>query len=134
MIPRKRRMTKKLMPNWPDGQGVWAGEFSPNKRLTAIYKKLRIIGLRIFGGSMAVIASISTRKSICTPLREDCITVVTDSSCSPLITSALANAHIVHPALSSATQSDFTPLSGLFALHIRVRRRDYLEHCNVIPN
>ncbi|KAI0245909.1 hypothetical protein BJV78DRAFT_229049 [Lactifluus subvellereus] len=65
--------------------------------------------------------------------------ILTHFSWSPLITSALAlNAHLIHPALYSATPSDFTPsshptpLSGLLALHIR--RGDYLEHCNVIAN
>jgi GDP-fucose protein O-fucosyltransferase len=65
--------------------------------------------------------------------------ILTHFSWSPLITAALAlNAHIIHPALSSATPSDFTPssvpapLSGLLALHIR--RGDYLEHCNFIAN
>ena len=65
--------------------------------------------------------------------------ILTHFSWSPLVTFALSrNAHIIHPALSSAIPSDFTPsskpapLSGLLALHIR--RGDYLEHCNVIAN
>jgi len=58
---------------------------------------------------------------------------------SPLITAALrANAHIIHPTLSSLTPSSFspysrpTPFSGLLALH--VRRGDYIEHCLHLAN
>ena len=58
---------------------------------------------------------------------------------SPLITAALsANAHVIHPSLSSFTPSSFspysspTPLSGLLALHIR--RGDFIEHCLNLAN
>lgn len=60
--------------------------------------------------------------------------ILTHFSWSPLIIAAVAaNAHIIHPALSSVNTSSFTPssqpppLSGLLALHIR--RGDYAEHC-----
>ncbi|KAI0245903.1 hypothetical protein BJV78DRAFT_1136456 [Lactifluus subvellereus] len=65
--------------------------------------------------------------------------ILTHFSWSPLITAALAaNAHIIHPALSNSTPSDFipssvpAPLSGLLALHIR--RGDYIEHCKNLAN
>jgi len=55
------------------------------------------------------------------------------------MTAALsANAHVIHPALSSSTPSSFVPasnpppLSGLLALHIR--RGDYIEHCEHLTN
>jgi hypothetical protein len=67
------------------------------------------------------------------------IAILTHFSWSPLITAALAaNAHAIHPALSSATPSSFVPsfnpppLSGLLALHIR--RGDYLDHCTTLAN
>jgi len=60
--------------------------------------------------------------------------ILTHFSWSPLIVAALvANAHIIHPALSSANLSSFmpsskpAPLTGLVALH--VRRGDFIEHC-----
>ncbi len=60
--------------------------------------------------------------------------ILTHFGWSPLITAALAaNAHTIHPSLSSLTPSSFspysnpTPLSGLLALHIR--RGDYVGHC-----
>jgi hypothetical protein len=65
--------------------------------------------------------------------------ILTHFSWSPLIIAAIAaNAHTIHPALSSATSSSFTPasraphLSGLLALHIR--RGDYVDHCTMIAN
>jgi hypothetical protein len=65
--------------------------------------------------------------------------MLTHFSWSPLITAAIAaNANIIHPALTSATSSSFTPssrpphLSGLFALHIR--RGDYVDHCTNIAD
>ncbi|KAH9958137.1 hypothetical protein BC827DRAFT_617814 [Russula dissimulans] len=65
--------------------------------------------------------------------------VLTHFSWSPLIIAALiANAHIIHPALSSATTASFmpssnpAPLTGLLALHIR--RGDYNEHCMSLTN
>ncbi len=60
--------------------------------------------------------------------------ILTHFSWSPLITAAIAaNVNVIHPALSSVTQSSFMPsarpppLSGLLALHIR--RGDYIDHC-----
>ncbi|KAI9453286.1 hypothetical protein F5148DRAFT_1233692 [Russula earlei] len=60
--------------------------------------------------------------------------IMTHFSWSPLIIAALvANADVIHPALSSATSSSFmphsnpAPLAGLLALH--VRRGDYIDHC-----
>lgn len=65
--------------------------------------------------------------------------IVTHFGWSPLITAALgANAHVIHPSLSSFTPSSFspysspTPLSGLLALHIR--RGDFIEHCLNLAN
>lgn len=65
--------------------------------------------------------------------------ILTHFSWSPLITAALsANAHHIHPALSSSTPSSFVPsskpppLSGLLALHIR--RGDFIEHCEHLTN
>jgi hypothetical protein len=65
--------------------------------------------------------------------------ILTHFSWSPLITAALsANAHAIHPALSSSTPSSFVPasnpppLSGLLALHIR--RGDFIEHCEHLTN
>jgi len=53
---------------------------------------------------------------------------------SPLIIAAiLANAHVVHPTLSSATATSFMPssnpppLRGLLAMHLR--RTDFASHC-----
>ncbi|KAF8496238.1 hypothetical protein F5888DRAFT_1794754 [Russula emetica] len=65
--------------------------------------------------------------------------ILTHFSWSPLITAALsANAHFIHPTLSSSTPSSFVPssntppLSGLLALHIR--RGDFIEHCEHLTN
>ncbi|KAH8999627.1 hypothetical protein EDB86DRAFT_650453 [Lactarius hatsudake] len=65
--------------------------------------------------------------------------ILTHFSWSPLIVTAIvANANVIHPALSSATPSSFTPsshpapLSGLLALHIR--RGDYIDHCMNLAN
>jgi len=65
--------------------------------------------------------------------------VLTHFSWSPLIIAGLlANAHIIHPALSSATPASFMPssnpepLTGLLTLHIR--RGDYGEHCTALSN
>ncbi|KAI0277581.1 hypothetical protein BGY98DRAFT_979166 [Russula aff. rugulosa BPL654] len=65
--------------------------------------------------------------------------LLTHFSWSPLITAALsANAHVIHPALSSSTPSSFVPssnpppLSGLLALHIR--RGDFIDHCEHLTN
>ncbi|KAH8985176.1 hypothetical protein EDB92DRAFT_2091842 [Lactarius akahatsu] len=65
--------------------------------------------------------------------------ILTHFSWSPLIITAIvANANVIHPALSSATPSSFTPsshpapLSGLLALHIR--RGDYIDHCMNLAN
>lgn len=65
--------------------------------------------------------------------------ILTHFSWSPLITAALAaNAHVIHPALSSLTPSSFSPyskpsaLSGLLALHIR--RGDFIDHCLHLAN
>jgi len=65
--------------------------------------------------------------------------ILTQFSWSPLVVAALvANAHVIHPALSSATSASFMPSSkpgpipGLLALH--VRRGDYIEHCINLAN
>ncbi|KAI0291368.1 hypothetical protein B0F90DRAFT_1777336 [Multifurca ochricompacta] len=65
--------------------------------------------------------------------------IITHFSWSPLILAALvANAQVIHPALSSISPSSFNPsastapLSGLLALHIR--RGDYIDHCKNLAN
>jgi len=95
-----------------------------------IFDSWRLAGKRIFGDATRLLDIWSSYSK--SP-------IVTHFSWSPLITAALAaNAHLIHPALSSLTPSSCspyskpTPLSGLLALHIR--RGDFIEHCLHLAN